>query len=196
VVVGLGPVGRRKLEGLFGSGATIRGVDPLGWEGEIHACMQMLAEPYREDHLENASLVFAAATAEVNAQVVSDCRVRKIWVNAASAPASGDFAVPASWSDGPIRLTISTSGASPAMAALLRDRAATAIGPVASGLALLLAEMRPRILADVADPRVRDRIFRAWGDPKWLDLAESRGLDVARDALIERIEAEVRGMRP
>ncbi len=188
VVVGLGVVGRRKLEGLIASGAKILGVDPIGFDGELPHGVQIAAEAYRADHLEGASLAFAAAPAEVNKQVVADANARGIWVNAASDPSSGDFAVPAVWQDGKIRLTVSTSGASPALAASLRDRAAQAIGPVAADLASLFAEMRPRVLAEIHGARARNEILKAWGSPKWLDLAESRGIEAARRALIEQIE--------
>ena len=96
---------------------------------------------------------FAAATAAVNRRVVADARRAGVWVCSASDPDAGDFTVPAVWRDGPLTLTVATAGASPALAAALRDRAAEALGPAAAGLAALLAELRPEV--SPAWPRAR-----------------------------------------
>ena len=108
------------------------------------------------------SLAFASATAEVNREVVEASRRAGVWVNAASEPASGDFAVPAAWREGLVTLAVSTSGASPALARALRDRAARAIrgGPA---LASLLARLRPAVVERVADPAARRRILGELG---------------------------------
>src|SRR4051812_27326030 len=100
VVVGGGPVGRRKAEAAHAAGAEVVVVDPaaedltprppsLGRKGEKElsavappfpgeglgrGSLTRLAEPYRPDHLTGASLVFAAATPGVNARVVADAR--------------------------------------------------------------------------------------------------------------------------
>src|SRR5208282_2002866 len=125
VVVGLGPVGRRKAAALVAAGARVIGIDPAAGT------------------LDRATLagieVVAAGPDEVNGQVVADARRIGAWVCSTSDPEAGDFLVPAVWTSGPLVLTVSTSGASPALAAALRDRAAQALGPAAAGLATLLA---------------------------------------------------------
>ncbi|WP_435011468.1 precorrin-2 dehydrogenase/sirohydrochlorin ferrochelatase family protein [Tundrisphaera lichenicola] len=142
LVVGLGAVGRRKASGLLESGARVLGIDPAVLEAPIG--VELRVEPYRAGHLEGVSLAFAAATAEVNRWVVADARRLGVWVNSASDPGSGDFALPATWRDGPLTLTVSTSGASPALASALRDRAKMALGASAGALAAILAESGPR----------------------------------------------------
>jgi hypothetical protein len=133
VVVGLGAVGLRKARGLIEAGAIVRGIDPRPSAESSSIGVEVVAEPYREGHLEGALLAFAAASPEVNRLVVADCRRRGLLVNSASAPESGNFAVPAIHRSGPILLSVATSGAGPALAAMLRDRAAGAIGPAAAG---------------------------------------------------------------
>lgn len=181
VVVGLGAVGLRKASRLVEAGARVVGVDP----GAIKAGpgVEWRAEPYQAGHLAGASLAFGAAPAEVNRRVVADARGLGIWVNSASEPGSGDFALPATWREGPLTLTVSTSGASPALASALRDRAAAALGPAAGGLAALLAELRPEVLARVADPGDRRRALAEAADPRWLDLYLAEGAGAARRAL-------------
>jgi siroheme synthase-like protein len=145
--------------------------------------VEVRAESYRPEHLQGVALAVAAAPAAVNRRVVADAKGRGIWVNSASDPAAGDFTIPALWRDGPVTLTVSTSGASPALAAALRDRAAAALGPAAAGLARLLAELRPRARALLPDPATRRRLLTDWADPRWLDLWVASGPEAVRREL-------------
>ena len=183
LVVGLGPVGRRKAAGLVAAGARVVGVDP-GPIGAIEG-VEVREESYDPAHLLGMSLAFAAATPEVNRRVVLDARAAGIWVNSASEPELGDFSVPAVWRDGLVCLGVSTSGASPALAAMLRDRAAGAIGPGAAILASVLVDLRRELLASVADPAERRRILATWADPDWLKMAEDEG----REAVVKALRA-------
>jgi siroheme synthase (precorrin-2 oxidase/ferrochelatase) len=80
-----------------------------------------------------------------------------------------------------VTLAVSTSGASPALAATLRDRAATALtnAPI---LADLLAEFRPTVLERIADPEARRRLLSDWGGGRWLDILEREGPEAVRAA--------------
>ena len=181
LVVGLGSVGRRKAAGLLAAGARVIGVDPVADAPER---VELRAEPYRPDHLRGVCLAVAAATEAVNRAVVHDARAAGVWVNSASDPGAGDFTLPAVWREGPLVLTVSTAGASPALAAALRDRAAAAIAP-AAGLAALLAELRPTVLARLPDqPEARRRIL---ADPRWLALYEAEGADAVRRAILNQL---------
>jgi precorrin-2 dehydrogenase/sirohydrochlorin ferrochelatase len=190
LVVGLGLVGLRKAAGLAAAGARVVAVDPGFGDREAPEGVEVRAEAYDARQLEGVSLVVTAAPAVVNRQVVADARRAGVWVCSASDPDEGDFTVPAVWRDGPLTLTVSTSGASPALAAALRDRAAEAIGPEAAGLAALLAALRPEVLVRVPDPETRRRLLADWADPRWLDLWRSEGPDAVRRALVRRLDLE------
>jgi siroheme synthase-like protein len=179
LVVGLGRVGTRKASGLVEAGAHVVGVDPR--PDVVIPGVDHRPERFRPEHLEGMSLAFAAATPEVNREVVDSARRMGIWVNAASEPDRGDFLVPASWRDGPITLAVSTGGTSPALAATLRDRAARALAG-APALAALLAEVRPEVLARISDPEARHRLLSDWGDGRWLDAIERDGPEAVRAA--------------
>jgi siroheme synthase-like protein len=191
-VVGLGRVGRRKAAALVAAGARVVGVDPVlqDLEPAVPEDVEVRAEPYEPGHLQGMSLVIAAGPSELNRRVVSDARRLGVWVCSVSEPDDGDFSLPAVWSSGPLVLTVSTSGASPALAAALRDRAAEALGPAAAGLAALLAELRPVVLRRVDDPDTRRRIFRNWADPRWLALWTEEGPDRVRDAFMQCLLSE------
>lgn len=126
VVVGAGPVGGRKVAGLLAAGAKVRVVC---LERAPIPGVEWLTEPYRPEHLDGACLVFAAANAQVNAQVVADARARGIWVCDAADGSNGDFHTPAVHRRGPLVIAVGTSGRAPAVAVALRDHLAAQIGP-------------------------------------------------------------------
>ncbi len=189
LVVGLGEVGRRKALGLLKAGARVIGVDPAA-DPRIDG-LDLRAEPYRVEHLAGVSLAFATGPPALNRQVVADAKRAGVWVNSASEPLAGDFKVPAVWQTGSLTLTVSTGGASPALAAALRDRAATALGASAAGLAAILAEMRPIVLSRLADdPEARRRLMADWADPRWLDLYARDGPEGVRREIIRVLDRE------
>lgn len=127
VIVGGGEVALRKLKDLLDAGARIALVAP-----EIHEEIQKLAEAnkqsisllkreYRRGDLDGAALAFGATNSTgVNAAVFAEARERGVFINAADDPPNCSFYLP-SWSRrGDFILAVSTSGASPALAAQLR----------------------------------------------------------------------------
>src|SRR3954451_16959142 len=109
LVVGLGPVGRRKVAGLVAAGARVLVVDPAACGTDLPAGVEIQAASYRPEHLHGVRFVIAAASATVNRTVVADARRAGVWVGSASDPGDGAFTVPAVWREGPLTLTISTS---------------------------------------------------------------------------------------
>ena len=57
----------------------------------------------------------------MNARVAADCRARGVPVNCVDAPALCDFFFPALITAGEVTVAVSTGGASPALAAALRE---------------------------------------------------------------------------
>jgi precorrin-2 dehydrogenase/sirohydrochlorin ferrochelatase len=188
LVVGLGSVGRRRAIGLVQAGAGVIAVDPAANRAGLPEGIEVRAEPYQRAHLRRVALAFAAAPAAVNRRVVRDARRRGVWVNSASDPSTGDFSVPATWRDGMLTLTVSTTGASPALAMALRDRFAALVGPAAAGLTSLLADLRPIVRERVPDPKLRRRIMAEWADPRWLTLWTAKGQEAVRRELLRIIE--------
>jgi precorrin-2 dehydrogenase / sirohydrochlorin ferrochelatase len=196
LVVGLGVVGRRKAQGLGAAGARVIGVDLDPEAGravrtmlsESGLAIEVRIEPYGAAHLGGVSLVFATASETVNRQVVADARKAGIWVNSASEPNEGNFTLPAIWREGPLTLTVSTAGASPALAAALRDRAARALGPATADFAAFLAEFRPDVIARLSDSGARRRFLREWADRRWLDLWHAEGPEAVRQAFVRALD--------
>lgn len=163
VVVGGGAVGRRRAQALLAAGAAVRLVC---LEGRPEAAaIEWLTQAYEPRHLEGASLVFAAATREVNAQVVADARALGVWACDAAEPDHGDFVTPATVSRGDVVVAVSTGV--PALTRRLRQRLEGEIGQEYAAWAALLAGLRPRILAEVPEQR-REALWQALTDDGWL----------------------------
>jgi precorrin-2 dehydrogenase / sirohydrochlorin ferrochelatase len=123
LVVGAGPVGRRKALGLLAAGARVRMVALKTPEQPLAAGTEVLIEPFRPAHLDGMFLAIAATGRRaVDEAVAAAARQRNIPVALASQPEKGDFTLPAVLRRGDLTVTVATAGRSPALAAALRDR--------------------------------------------------------------------------
>ena len=168
VVIGGGAVALRKVTGLFAAGAVVVRVVAPQVHGELPHGVEHVAASYEPQHIDGATLVFAATDSPgVNEAVVRDARARGILVNRADdagaaddAGGSADFATPAVVRDRALTITVSTGG-SPALAVRIRDDLAARIDPAWAELAVASQSLRPRVLSAVTDPARRKEIFRA-----------------------------------
>ncbi len=127
VLVGAGHVATAKLRQLLAADARVRVVAPdvtreirqtaLSPEREV----TLLQRPFEPDDLDGAWLVVAAATPDVNRQVSEAAEARRIFVNAVDDPANASAYLSGVVRRDGVTLAISTSGAAPALAALLRE---------------------------------------------------------------------------
>lgn len=186
VVVGGGAVAARKVAGLVAAGATVHVVaSEVG--PEIRAAGDAVSweeRPYRPGDLDGARLVITATdSADTNRAVHLDADAAGIWVNAADDPPSCTFILPAVVRQGPVTVTVSTSGHSPALATWLKGHVAGELGPEWATLALLLSEARDQVRA--AGRSTEDLDWRQVLD--WSMLDEIKAGHPAR--VRERLEA-------
>ena len=182
VIVGAGAVGMRKLGALAESGASVRLIDPRPL-ANLPPEVTHVAELYRTEHLEGASLAFACATPEVNAQVVTDARERGVWVNAATSPETGDFALPAVVRRGEFTLAVSTGGASPALARRVREKLEAEFDEAFAEWVRVLAEVRIDVLATVPDETRRREVLDSFAEWHWLARLRAEGAEAVRAAM-------------
>jgi precorrin-2 dehydrogenase/sirohydrochlorin ferrochelatase len=193
LVVGGGSVARRKAAALLIAGARVCHVclEPRPPE-ETSSALEWRIEHYRIEHLDGVSLAFAAATAAVNRAVVADCRARRIWVNSATDPDAGDFFLPAVVRRGEFVLAVGTGGAAPALAGEVRRRLEAQFDDAFGVWTALLAELRPRVLEQVADRDQRRAVFARLASWEWLERLRQGGPDVVRAAMRAEVQTLAR----
>lgn len=129
VLVGGGPVATAKLRQLLAAGARVRVVAPEITD-ELQSVVARLAlhpavildqRPFEPADLDGAWLVVAAATPEVNRHVADVAERLRIFVNAVDDPANATAFLSGVVRRDGVTLAISTSGAAPALTALLRE---------------------------------------------------------------------------
>jgi precorrin-2 dehydrogenase/sirohydrochlorin ferrochelatase len=188
LVVGAGRVAARKVAGLLRGGADVTVVAP-----EVHPDLQVLAaegritlhrRPYASGDMEGCWLAIAATGVDaVDHAVYEDGDAARVWVNAADDPASCSCILPATVRRGPLMVTVSTAGHSPAMARWLRARLEGEIGDEYRILLELLSAEREAIKAS---GRSTERL-------DWQKALESNMLDLIRAGQIgkarERLQA-------
>lgn len=154
LVVGAGPIAARKITALVSEGAIVHVIAP-----DIHPDVEAITgitierRRYRTGDIRVGDadgyrlVIVSTDVAAVQQQVFDDGEALGVWVNAADDPERCSFILPAVHRDGPITVTVSTSGASPALAGYLRDRAAAAMPEDVAGLARRLAALRAEVKA-------------------------------------------------
>jgi precorrin-2 dehydrogenase / sirohydrochlorin ferrochelatase len=150
LVVGGGPVALSKARELVVCRAAVDVVAPeiledfASLDGVI--CHK---RPYEAGEVAGYRLVITATSdPAVNRQVFLEGEEAGIWVNSADDPANCAFALPARVRQGPLLVTFSTSGSSPALSTWLRRRYGPEFGPEYAVLVEILTDYRARLQAE------------------------------------------------
>jgi precorrin-2 dehydrogenase/sirohydrochlorin ferrochelatase len=164
LIVGGGAVGLRKARGLADCGASVTVVS-RAFEAELEDLpgIERIQRPYSAEYMARKRwrLVFAATDSDkVNALVQKHAAARGIFCCRADEPDAGDFSGGATQRSGAVVVAVSTSGASPLLAARVCREAAAGIDPVLCGLAGLLGQWRAVIKNEIHEIAIRRRLFR------------------------------------
>lgn len=164
LVVGGGEVAARKVSLLRRAGAEVRVVAP-------HLCADLTAlhkgndivwrqGEFASTDLDDAVLVVAATDdAGVNARVSDEAGRRRLPVNVVDQPALCSFIFPSIIDRSPVAVAVSTGGASPVLARMLRARLETLIPTGYGRLAELLEGFRDSVKQRFASSRERRRFW-------------------------------------
>lgn len=152
VVIGGGEVAERKIAALLESGARVTVISPAVTEGiRGHAeagRLRVELRPYRAGDLRGARLAYAATgDAALNRAVREEADNAGVWLNVADEPALCDFFAPAVVRRGDLTIAIGTEGASPALAARLREHLEQNLGTQYADLVEKLGLIRARYRA-------------------------------------------------
>lgn len=131
LVVGAGQVASRKAALLQRAGAEVT-----------------MTTQFREEELASYAVVIAATSDQaVNRAVAAAAKARRIPVNVVDQPALCTFILPSIIERAPLVVAVSSGGASPVLARLLRARLESMIPAAYGRLAALAAEFRDRVKA-------------------------------------------------
>jgi uroporphyrin-III C-methyltransferase/precorrin-2 dehydrogenase/sirohydrochlorin ferrochelatase len=152
LVVGGGEVAARKCALLARAGARVTVLAPaLGPQLQAQAAAQRIAHraaAFRDADLEGFALAIAATDDQtVNRAVAAAARARRMPVNVVDQPALCSFILPSIIERAPLTVAVSSGGASPVLARLLRARLETLIPAGYGRLAALARDFRDRVKA-------------------------------------------------
>ena len=144
LVVGGGQVALHKVQALLDAGARVRVVAP-----EVDPAIEALPgvtverRPYRRGEVTHERFVIAATgDPAVDGAVFDDAEASGVWVNSADDPEHCSCTLPARIRRGPLLVTVSTGGHSPAVASWIRRRLDEQLGPEYEALLGVVSEVR------------------------------------------------------
>ncbi len=186
LVVGGGQVALNKADGLLEAGALVEVIAPDVIPAlEARPGVTVHRRGYRSGDVDAYRLVVAATgCADVNAEVFRDGEAAGVWVNSADDPDHCSFTLPSKLRRGPLMVTCSTGGHSPALSRWLRQRLEAEIGPEYETLLCLLSEARERIR--IAGMHTEDRAWQDVLDSGMLELIRSGETGQAKE-MIDRL---------
>lgn len=186
IIVGGGAVAERKARGLLAAGGDVTVIAPAISTELTHLANDRLVtverRPYRTGDLAGAHLAFAASDRrDVNAAVTAEARERGVLVNVADSPLDGDFSLPARGGRGGFTVAVFTSGGSPLVAAIARDRL---VASLSDGFVALLDRVAALRRATRHQPnRPPPERWRQALDERTIAFADAGDVDVAESRL-------------
>jgi siroheme synthase-like protein len=208
LLVGAGPVGESKVDGLLSAGAAVTVVAPnataavatLAQEGRV----RWHRREFQAGDLDGMALVVAAVPRDVATAVYAEARRRGVLCNSVDDIENCDFYYPAVVSRGDLQIAISTAGHSPALAQRLRIELERQFGPEYAEWIRQLGAARKELFAVEGDPEVRRQklhdlardkpghvylIGAGPGDPELLTLKAARLIGAADAVVYDRLVA-------
>ena len=192
LVVGGGKVAARKVALLSRAGAVITVVSPvycdellaLGEAGDI----TFHHREFSDDDVREFVLVIAATDdRSVNQRVYDLAMLHNVPVNVVDDPDNSSFIVPSIVDRSPVQIAVSTGGASPVLARLLRARLESFIPSAYGRLAALVDEYRNKVKERFAVPEQRRYFWESVLQGRVAELLFAGRGDEARKALEQAI---------
>ena len=158
LVVGAGPVAVRKAKALEDFGARVKAVAP-----------EVCGRAFEDADVEGMTLVVSATNDRaVNRRVAELCKARGIPVNVVDDPANCTFVFPAVLRKGPMTVAVSSGGACPVAAKMVRDKVVAALPDDFVAAVGRLGDERENLKRNYPDPQERRRIceeaLKRWKD--------------------------------
>ncbi|MFV2060437.1 MAG: siroheme synthase CysG [Gammaproteobacteria bacterium] len=166
LVVGGGKVAARKVHLLFRAGARVTVVSPE-LTNDLTTMLQKnqiesITEHYSGACMSDYAIVIAATdSADANKQVSEDAKKQGIPVNVVDQPELCTFIMPSIIDRSPVQIAVSTGGASPVLARLLRSKLETVIPSAYGRLAELIELYRNKVKEKFSSVDDRKKFWEA-----------------------------------
>ncbi|WP_433595063.1 precorrin-2 dehydrogenase/sirohydrochlorin ferrochelatase family protein [Lysinibacillus xylanilyticus] len=190
VIVGGGHVATQKVASLLPAKASIVVVSPtldesllpLAESGQI----TWREKEFEPRDLDDASLIIAATNDTSVNEAVQEAAQHWQLINRADAQAESDFITPATVRRGPLVLTVSTSGASPALARKIKADLEEQFDEVYDDYVCFLQQARLMIAAKFDKGPQRRKALQALLEPSLLEWTRNGEID-RREAFLQQI---------
>jgi siroheme synthase-like protein len=187
VVVGGGFGTGGRVRDLLEAGARVRLVAPSLPEEVQLDSIEWEPRGYRPGDLEGASLaIVCAPDRSRNAEIWAEAERLNVVINSLDDTPHCTFIAPAIHRQGDLVVAVSSSGDSPALASLIRDRIARRLGPEFGELAEMLGALRAEVIERFPGFERRRGI--------WRQLVRSEAIRHLRAGRREAAEAALRGV--
>jgi uroporphyrin-III C-methyltransferase/precorrin-2 dehydrogenase/sirohydrochlorin ferrochelatase len=192
LVVGGGKVAVRKVLMLRRAGADVSVVAPSLCEGmaalQAEGSIIHLHREFQDEDINDKVLVIAATDdEEVNRRVSVEANRHRIPVNVVDSPHLCGFIMPSIIDRSPVQVAVSTGGASPVLARLLRSRLESFIPSAYGRLATLVEEFRQKVKDRFTNSEQRRYFWESVLQGRVAELLFAGRETEARDALLNAI---------
>jgi precorrin-2 dehydrogenase/sirohydrochlorin ferrochelatase len=180
-------VASRRVRGLLSQNARVRVVAPnigdeiehLARSGEI----EIRTKKFSADDLDGAFIVHATTSDHaVNLEVAEAAAQRGQLVCCADDAGHGNFLTPSTFSRGDLTVSVTTGGASPTFATVLRERLEAWLGPEYEQWTELFGKLRPTIQSLGSAAQRTDFVSRILDDDEVCGLILAGDIDAAETA--------------
>jgi len=192
LVIGAGSVAARKIELLLKASATVkvvaREIGDTVLDMKSQGSVTCEKREFRDEDLENVNLVIAATdNTELNTRISTQARSKNIPVNVVDNPSLCSFITPSIIDRDPVQIAISTGGASPVLARLIRAQLESSIPAAYGELTRLVDGYRESVKKTFPNVEERRRFWESVLEGPVSEYAFSGRLDEAKNILEQQI---------
>jgi len=164
LIVGGGKIAARKLKMLCHSGAQVTVIAPQCCTATQELCEQYGVTIERrnfidEDIVDQRLVIAATDSPEINQRISHIAQAKNIFVNVTSDFTKGDTVLPSVINRDPIQIAVTTGGASPVLARLLKSNLERATPTAYGQLATLVEQYRAQAITMIPDEDTRRRFW-------------------------------------
>ncbi|MFN3479390.1 MAG: bifunctional precorrin-2 dehydrogenase/sirohydrochlorin ferrochelatase [Thermodesulfovibrionales bacterium] len=192
IIVGGGRVAERKCRCLIKNGADVTVISPTITKRledyKSKGRIRHLPRLYRRGDIESAFLAIAATDSqEINERVYTEATDKNILLNVVDNPDFCNFIVPSVFERGDLKIAISTSGSSPAIAKRIRKELEALYNREFSKYLNFLKRIRGQIKDKVKNREEREAIFNHLSSPEILRILREKGFRAVKERIMNNL---------